>query len=78
MALAEISGLNAGSLRIGILPSFGYTFIPVGFSRTPGSIRRPAPGLGEHSAEIRAEATAGAQAMARTEARAKHDTKAKR
>ena len=28
MALAEISGLNAGSLRIGILPSFGYTFIP--------------------------------------------------
>jgi crotonobetainyl-CoA:carnitine CoA-transferase CaiB-like acyl-CoA transferase len=29
--------------------------IPVKFSRTPGSIRRPAPTLGEHDAEIRAE-----------------------
>ncbi len=28
MALAEISGLKAGSLRVGVLPSFGHTFIP--------------------------------------------------
>lgn len=32
--------------------------IPVKFSRTPGSIRRLAPQLGEHDAEIRAEAAA--------------------
>ncbi len=63
---------------LSLFGEIGALGIPVGFSRTPGSIRRPAPGLGEHSAEIRAEATAGAQAMARTEARAKHDTKAKR
>jgi crotonobetainyl-CoA:carnitine CoA-transferase CaiB-like acyl-CoA transferase len=29
--------------------------IPVGFSRTPGSFQRPAPGLDEHRAEILAE-----------------------
>jgi len=28
---------------------------PVGASATPGTIRRPAPGLGEHTAEVLAE-----------------------
>lgn len=36
--------------------------IPVKFSRTPGEVRRLAPTLGEHDAEIRAEAMAGRRA----------------
>ena len=31
------------------------TGIPVRYSATPGSIRRPAPNLGEHTAEVLAE-----------------------
>jgi crotonobetainyl-CoA:carnitine CoA-transferase CaiB-like acyl-CoA transferase len=37
--------------------------IPVGFSDTPGSIRRPAPRLGEHSRELLAEAGLDAEAL---------------
>lgn len=51
--------------------------IPVGFSRTPGSIRRPAPVLGEHDAEIRAEAKANAEAKATAQTKVEADAEAR-
>ena len=37
------------------LGTLRFPGIPARFSKTPGAIRRPAPGLGEHSAEVLAE-----------------------
>ena len=55
--------------------------IPVGFSRTPGTIRRPAPGLGEHDEEIRAQVVAKTKAAKTNESAnesAEEGAKAKR
>jgi crotonobetainyl-CoA:carnitine CoA-transferase CaiB-like acyl-CoA transferase len=45
--IAEVDHPTAGRLRLAGLP--------VGFSRTPGAIRRPPPRLGEHTAEVLAD-----------------------
>ena len=37
------------------LGTLRFPGIPAGFSKTPGAIRRPPPGLGEHSVEVLAE-----------------------